>query len=305
MGQLYPDRRRRGFTLIELLVVIAIIAILIALLVPAVQKVREAANRTTCTNNLKQMSLGCHSYNDTLGYLPTGGANFAGARTLAGPAPAPPAQGKNQQWGWMYQILPFIEQDNVMKDPVDNNVKQAIIKLYFCPSRRSPVRRNLPDGALMDYGGNGGTNTAATNGAILAMVFSGSNPPKTNSPTITLGQIPDGTSNTLLIAERHLRSTAYGGGAGNDNQGYWRGIDSDICVLAVTPTGVFWRPLQDDNVDRFSGLGSTMGSAHSGGFLASFCDGSARMIQYGVNVPNVLQRAAQRNDGLVLDHSGL
>jgi hypothetical protein len=103
----------------------------------------------------------------------------------------------------------------------------------------------------------------------------------------------------MLVGEKHLRINAYGGGAGNDNQGYWRGIDSDICGLAVTPTGVFWVPMMDDATDRFTGLGSTFGSAHSSGFQCVLCDGSVRMVNYSVSPTAVLQPFCGRADGLV------
>ena len=123
-----PTRRRAaGFTLVELLVVIAIIAVLIALLLPAVQKVREAANRTRCANNLKQLGVAIHNYHDVESLLPPARLNYNGGVS------------------WAVLVLPYIEQDNFYKrwnlpelfyvHPVD--VRQTRVPLYFCPSRRA------------------------------------------------------------------------------------------------------------------------------------------------------------------------
>src|SRR5438270_7532937 len=104
---------RIGFTLIELLVVIAIIGVLIALLLPAVQKIREAANRTQCANNLKQIGLAVHNFHDTNGVFPTQGGWWS-TGVAYDPSGAPYSY-KYQTAGWAFQILPYIEQENLYK----------------------------------------------------------------------------------------------------------------------------------------------------------------------------------------------
>src|SRR5262245_21200483 len=182
-----PPWRRRGFTLIELLVVIAIIAVLIGLLLPAVQKVREAANRATCGNHLKQIGLACLNYNDTFRTLPPSRDlhSYPGELSeLLDPAETEPDGDEDVGASWAVYILPFVEQDNLYKlwdnnfypngnsgkgngygIPYANQKKEAVqgkVPIYFCPSRRGPndppgLSNDSPPGALGDYAACTGT----------------------------------------------------------------------------------------------------------------------------------------------------
>ena len=197
---------RRGFTLIELLVVIAIIAILIGLLLPAVQKVREAASRTQCINNMKQLGLGLHNYHDTYATLPKGNYDWASP----GGYTAAPYQGS---WDWSAYILPFIEQQNAWNaaiaysktDPYswDNPICGTPEKMLTCPSdpRGSPI---ICPGSVFQLS----VNIMCTSYLGNAGQLSWPNLPGswdgvlyTNS-AIRLVDIKDGTSNTLLVGER-------------------------------------------------------------------------------------------------------
>jgi len=228
-------RPRPGFTLIELLVVIAIIAILIGLLLPAVQKVREAAARMKCSNNLKQIGLALHSFHDARGGLPAYGFDFA-----ANPNPANPLGNQKQGHSALAQILPYIEQDNLLKisrqdwsviDPANlpppvgtSTAGQAKIPIYLCPSAPnrdvnygpilSQPSLNIPVGAT-DYSviqGFNMTQTACATGAVMADssgVFGrkATTPPSTTDLRLT--DIIDGTSNTFMVIESAGRQLLY------------------------------------------------------------------------------------------------
>jgi prepilin-type N-terminal cleavage/methylation domain-containing protein len=208
--------RRTAFTLIELLVVIAIIAVLIGLLLPAVQKVREAAARMSCSNNLKQLGLGMHNYHDSNGkfpYLRSGG-------------------GQNRH-SWALLLTPFIEQDNVYKvmstpisgvsqtdgfnnltstDPTIVAARSAGVKVFLCPSRRGTGTLTPIDpgnltvtGQPIDYAAStGDTNVVPTTGVFT---FDNGTFAQLKLLGHKIADITDGTSNTVMIGEKHLKAS--------------------------------------------------------------------------------------------------
>jgi prepilin-type N-terminal cleavage/methylation domain-containing protein/prepilin-type processing-associated H-X9-DG protein len=219
-------RRQRGFTLIELLVVIAIIGILIALLVPAVQKVRAAAARAQCQNNLKQIGIALHAYHDNKKHLPPGGASQN------------PPWGTGGSWGfsWMVWILPYVEQDNFYKqlmaisnglaspgwsgtNPGPGTVLSEVkIPVYRCPQSNLPefARSTNPGGQkwmVSDYTGNGGigaqlipghTETRFANSPNPGCCFGtscGSGILYPNS-RVKITDITDGSSNVIMVSEQ-------------------------------------------------------------------------------------------------------
>jgi prepilin-type N-terminal cleavage/methylation domain-containing protein/prepilin-type processing-associated H-X9-DG protein len=195
--------RRRAFTLIELLVVIAIIAILIGLLLPAVQKVREAAGRLRCQSNLKQIALAAHNYHDSH-------QRFPGAVE----------QGPSRYSSLFVELLPHLEQDNLYRQwdfsPAASNAGRVgtVIKTYLCPSHPGadvPLSLGGTAYALTTYGGNGGTQPFPPVLSPCDGVFYVTGPlsqPRPGQVGVTLNAITDGTSQTLLFGERVVGDAA-------------------------------------------------------------------------------------------------
>ena len=344
-------RAPQGFTLVELLVVIAIIGILIALLLPAIQAAREAARRTQCQNNLKQMGLAAQNYVGTQKSFPTGGWGWSWV------GDADRGYAINQPGGWIYNIMGFIEGGTIRSmgkgmtsiDKYDAQAQmQSIVLPYFnCPSRRGVTTVSLatstvynaafktfgqvPKGALTDYAGNAGTNSAGCcNGGnqgpaqgsdqipgfdILGyfkatpywsfstgIIYGGS--------AVTIRQILDGTSKTYLIGEKQMQPHCYDGLVGGqcqaDDQSMYQGYDWDTSRWAgdsygntlppITPAaGSDARPARDMELGT-PGTDRYFGSAHSNGCNFVMCDGSVQTIPFTVDA-QVHWKLANRQDG--------
>jgi prepilin-type N-terminal cleavage/methylation domain-containing protein len=328
--------RRGGFTLIELLVVIAIIAILIGLLLPAVQKVREAANRAQCENNLKQIGLAVHSYHGAYRALP-------------------PDRIANDWVTWAVLILPFMEQENAYRrwDITHRYAEQpgpagsaadpcpVDVPTYFCPSRRSPGQFSVsysfatgagpnvtaPPGGLGDYASVAGT--ANNDGAMRVSIpsgivdgssvkgtgkFNSSGPGAVVTSFISRSSfktIRDGTSNTAMIGEKYIRPKSFQGKNedrsvydGNNQNNFRRFLGRILDDPTDPPNPLIGDPtLQTNPTDPATGLAVPLnqcfGGPHRGVCLFVFCDGSVRSLSVDLGI-DVLTYLGLPDDGQIL-----
>lgn len=270
-------RGRVGFTLIELLVVLAILAVLVGLLLPAVQKVRQAAARSTCQNNLKQMGIAFHAHHDARGHFPKGGSHTPPA-TGANVALATP-RAREAEWSWAYLILPYIERDNLYREANSATVRETPVKVYYCPSRRPAA--TYSGTAKIDYAGCAGTHPEGDNGMVM----------RTTRGVVRIADVTDGTSNTVLLGGKQLNRAAFGASA-DDNASYctpgWNG-DWEVYRWGAAP------PAPDRNLPGDVSASRVFGSAHAGGFTCAFGDGSVRFIRYSVSA-TTWERICVRND---------
>jgi prepilin-type N-terminal cleavage/methylation domain-containing protein/prepilin-type processing-associated H-X9-DG protein len=289
-----------AFTLIELLVVIAIIAILIGLLLPAVQKVREAAAHAKCANNLKQMGLALHSYHDVNGWFPAG--YYQGIT---------PATVMFTYTGWQLQLLPYLEQQgmwnrsytwlNANPGSTDTNSFPACgfqMSIFICPSNTRDVNDpykgvNYEVTSYMGCTGTSSSNPLSGDGVLYA------------NSQVTIVGITDGTSNTIAVGERPCTGDLYAGW-GFSPFGYSGAGDGDTVLgskdvsmaLAVgdLATNVGLVPQRQPN-DTAELDAAHFWSFHIGGANFLYCDGSVHFLPYSAN--NVFPYLCTRASGEV------
>jgi prepilin-type N-terminal cleavage/methylation domain-containing protein/prepilin-type processing-associated H-X9-DG protein len=271
---------RRAFTLIELLVVIAIIAILIGLLLPAVQKVREAAARMSCSNNLKQLGIAMHTYQDVNQRFPGFGV--------------PAATNQN---GWGFQVLPFIEQDNMHRLGPVSLYSNRPIKTYACPSVPHSMTPYNNTYTLTSYLGIAGRQyTDYTTGSDTGTV--GVWPSTTK---VTLVGISDGTSNTLLFGERPPMPSSgfYGWVYLTDYDSHIWAITTSADFKPYTSGCTFPMYFQPGNLNNSCDT-NHLWSLHSGGGNFALADGSVRFISYNAGT-TIVPAMSTRSRGEVFN----
>ncbi len=305
-----PPKRRRaaGFTLIELLVVIAIIAILISLLVPAVQKVRQAAARSQCQNNIKQIGLALHNFHDARGRFPSGimapiGSGSGEIQPASCPnCKAPPDPGK---WGsWLTMILPHVEKKDVY-DQLNLSSREyaycgsptspgaSVIATYMCPTDYIPrqvIKYSTYHFGINSYFANAGTKawpvaSASLNGVLFY------------NSRVRIRDITDGTSTTLLAGERFSLDPGLSDDKLADRRGWaWTNYNSGEDNLGDASNPINSPQSAIGNNARLNNFGS----GHAGGANFVLCDGSVRFVAL-TEISSIVtyQRLSIPNDGNV------
>jgi prepilin-type N-terminal cleavage/methylation domain-containing protein/prepilin-type processing-associated H-X9-DG protein len=306
---------RKAFTLIELLVVIAIIGILIALLLPAVQKVREAANRAKCENNLKQLALAAHNFHDTNGRFPPAMNISEGANWAAKPDPG-------KTYSLFAALMPFIEQDNLRKNLIDDStileagngaefanntsldaVGAQVVKIYICPSsilaEHQTCVYNDSNGnhyfGMNSYGGISGTVAQAirTSKMTDGMFY-------INSRT-TIAKITDGTSSTLMFGERLQSLDQLDGSGGTKCLAGWCWLSAlysmeDHTLNSACPINTDYTTVDPSDRVCYANRLNIIGSAHPSGANLAFADGSVHFVRASVDL-KTLQALSTINGG--------
>ena len=308
---------RSGFSVLELLTVIGIIGLLLALIVPAVQSSREAARRTQCKNNIRQLALAMENHQSVYGRFPTNGWGY---RWIGVPDRG---TDKRQPGGWIYNVLPYLERNGLREmgrgEPLPeqwsslSRLMQSRLPGLSCPSRPAGVLSPqntgvrpynadwVPMVAKTDYAVNEGDHITDTRAGPSTLQEGDSGAYVWRDPSaatgicfqrsqIRPGDIRDGLSQTYLLGEKHVSITGYDShdDPGHD-QSMYCGVDLDINRWVINP------PARDSDAiheRRF-------GSAHLTGCHMALCDGSVRLISYSID-GEIHRRVGNRRDGLVV-----
>ena len=296
MTEAIPNRHRAGFTLIELLVVIAIIAVLIGLLLPAVQAAREAARRAQCVNNLMQLGIAVHNYESAHEVLPPGVVD-----------PNDPIQNtaKGYHFGWLTQLLPYVEQKNVDRHlnrtvgvyaPANTTARQVVISTFLCPS--DPLPKNTNNVAVSSYAGchhDVEAPIAANNTGVFFL-----------NSSVRYEDITDGSSSTIFIGEKTSDRLDLGWASGT--RATLRNTGTPISRPA-NPIGGVVAGLVPEEMEGEGADDAAKGAAppkpdpvggfssyHPGGANFLFGDGGVRFVKQTINM-TVYRHLAHRADG--------
>lgn len=327
------SRTHRAFTLVELLVVIAIIGILMAMVLPAIQSAREASRKTECRNNIRNLAQACSSHLEGHRFYPSGGWGWGWA------GDPDRGFGMRQCGGWMYSILPYIEESALhsMGKGQGDAAKRAIgkervatpIKLFSCPTRRRPEQlpyiHNSPyynidiqKGDMIarsDYAANGGDNgfsekakgpSSAPTTKVSADFVKAFSAPNRNSTGIVStvsqwndGHVKDGLSKTYMVGERFLHVSTYDTGSPGDDDQGW-----DVGYDWDTVRWTNLPPNFDEDPKDLPNGFENFGSIHLGSFNMAMCDGSIKGVTYEIDA-TVHRQCGNRNDDGPDDLTGI
>ena len=301
--------RRDGFTLLELLIVIAIIGLLIAITIPAAAKALEAANRSRCINNLRQIGLAFQTHHQQFGYFPTAGTGDFTAPSYSGTGQSYPVSGWQQDAGWGFQVLPFLDAENAWLGGASTNTipqkAQSALghpyKVFFCPTRRAPgslpyksssfpsqsvystLQGTTFSVSLTDYAacnGNASPALSTTTGTLgSGMVLSQA----LGRNTVQMTDVVDGLSLTMLMGEK-AANPRLGGMKNEDDQGYTSGFSTtNFNTIRFTDAALL--PLRDFEITstKNNPTSGAFGSAHPGTWNAMMADGSVQPLSYTID----------------------